>query len=467
MQQLSTQFGIDRGRIGLTPYTFLSYAHVDAQRVYPYFAALQQAGQNIWFDEGIRAGRSWEEDIADFLTAADSFLFFVTEASLRSQNCMDELFRAREQKKTFINILVDNIDLSNPEYSWFQFRFSRFQQIPAYAMSMEEVIFKILQGLGAAEILSPEPEAAPMPMAAPRPVAPKKRQEKPRFRLKEINRGRMGWLIATAACLLYALYCAIFETGAEAIAMAVIAMVALIFAYDAKDFKIEKSELMKYKGKASHVRIPPKVSVIREKAFCEKAGIKTVTIPDSVTAIGESAFGWCKGLERIALPSSVKTVGPSAFYCCEALMELELPNSVSIIGESAFRWCTSLGSVHLPSALKSIDEYTFSDCRILSSVSIPRSVKFIRDGAFQNCQSLGSITIPDSVVAIGQSAFEGCESLTSITIPQSVTKMDICVFSGCTALETIYCQHPQQPRNWDSSWLSGCNAQVIWGVPEN
>ncbi len=467
MQHLSSQFGIDRQRIGLPPYTFLSYAHVDGQRVFPYFAALQQAGRNIWFDDGIRAGAEWEIEIIRFLTGADSFIFFVTEASLRSQNCRDELISARAQGKTFINILLDNIDLSNPEYSWFQFRFSRYQQIPAYAMSMEEVIFKILQGLGAAEILSPEPEAAPMPMAAPRPVAPKKRQEKPRFRLKEINRGRMGWLIFTAACLLYALYSAIFTTSAEAIAFAVLAMVALIFAYDAKDFKIEKSELVKYKGKAPHVRIPPKVSAINKNAFSEKAFIRDVMIPDSVTVIGDSAFGWCKGLERIALPSSVKTVGPSAFYCCEALMELELPNSVSVIGESAFRWCTSLGSVHLPSALKSIDEYTFSDCRILSSVSIPRSVKFIRDGAFQNCQALDSITIPDSVVAIGRSAFEGCESLTSITIPQSVTNMDICVFSGCTALETVYCQHPQQPRNWNSSWLSGCNAQVIWGVPEN
>ena len=39
-------------------YIFVSYAHADADEVYPEITWLKEAGINIWYDEGISAGHS-------------------------------------------------------------------------------------------------------------------------------------------------------------------------------------------------------------------------------------------------------------------------------------------------------------------------------------------------------------------------------------------------------------------------
>ncbi len=464
MQLLSSQFGIDKSRVGSAPYIFLSYAHVDAKKVFPYFAALQQAGMDIWFDDAIRAGAEWEREIIQYLSAANGFLFFVTEASLKSRNCRDELFSARDKGKVFINILMEDIDLSNPEYEWFKFRFSRYQQIPAYAMSMEEVISKIQRGLEAVNGLAKNAATVtrrPVPQAK-RKSKPQTRQ-KPPIRLKDLSIKRLAWLGATAACLLYAAYFAVFETVAEAVAMGLIALVTAFFAYDVKDFKIENSVLKKYKGWAAHVIIPNKTTEIGESAFAERGMIQSIVIPASVTVIGNSAFSWCKALTDITIPNSVRRIGSSAFCQCSSLVELEIPNSVVSIGDWAFHGCISLENIHIPNSVVAIDKRAFLGCISLANVHIPKSVKFIREGAFEDCSALSNIMIPDSLVAIEKNAFQGCKVLTSITIPNSVTKMEEGVFDKCTALTTIYCEHPQQPQSWNEHWLGDCTAKVIWG----
>lgn len=41
---------------GNQPYVFVSYAHDDAELVYPEIHRLREAGFNIWYDEGISPG---------------------------------------------------------------------------------------------------------------------------------------------------------------------------------------------------------------------------------------------------------------------------------------------------------------------------------------------------------------------------------------------------------------------------
>ncbi len=128
-------------------FVFLSYAHRDRDKVMPLFAELQRQNVKIWYDEGIRAGSEWEEEIIDNLGRCSGFLFFVSENSLNSSNCRDELHQARNQDKKFINILIEDIDLTKKDYRWFDFRYSRYQQIPAYTMSAEDVVKKVVGGL--------------------------------------------------------------------------------------------------------------------------------------------------------------------------------------------------------------------------------------------------------------------------------------------------------------------------------
>ncbi len=126
---------------------FLSYSHRDKERLMPLFSALQQAGLAVWYDAGIRAGAEWEEEIILQLSNAPGFLFFVSEHSLTSTNCRDELYQARKREKKFINVLVEDIDLSDPRFEWFDFRYSRYQQISAYSMPIDEVVARIKRGL--------------------------------------------------------------------------------------------------------------------------------------------------------------------------------------------------------------------------------------------------------------------------------------------------------------------------------
>ncbi len=131
----------------LAPFVFLSYSHRDRELLLPLFDALRDAGIPIWYDDGIRAGSEWETEIIENLERASAFLFFVSENSLNSINCRDELMQARDLGKPFINVLIEDIDLSKPEHKWFRFRYSRYQQVHAYSMSVDAVIEKLRIGL--------------------------------------------------------------------------------------------------------------------------------------------------------------------------------------------------------------------------------------------------------------------------------------------------------------------------------
>ena len=76
-------------------FVFVSYSHRDSQIVYPELEALQAAGVNVWFDEGIQPGHRWTDELAMSIDRCAAFLFFVTPNSVASQNCLDEVQYAR------------------------------------------------------------------------------------------------------------------------------------------------------------------------------------------------------------------------------------------------------------------------------------------------------------------------------------------------------------------------------------
>lgn len=103
---------------GEDPYIFVSYAHEDAEIVYPEMHRLHQRGFNIWYDEGIRPGTTWREEVAAALTESKLFLYFVTDNSVESDNCHQELNFAlsRERKILAVHLtptrLTAGIELS-------------------------------------------------------------------------------------------------------------------------------------------------------------------------------------------------------------------------------------------------------------------------------------------------------------------------------------------------------------------
>ena len=63
---------------GNQPYVFVCYAHEDSDVVFPEIQWLKNQGFNIWYDEGISPGSEWRDELADSISKASLFLYFVS-----------------------------------------------------------------------------------------------------------------------------------------------------------------------------------------------------------------------------------------------------------------------------------------------------------------------------------------------------------------------------------------------------
>ncbi len=243
------------------------------------------------------------------------------------------------------------------------------------------------------------------------------------------------------------------------------------------------------------IEIPDTVEMIGQNSFYYCLSLASITIPDSVTTIESSTFGNCRSLASVEIPNSVTTIGFQAFFNCTKLTSIEIPNSVTEIHDQSFAMCSLLEEIIvdngneayysenncliekstdililgcknsvIPNTVKIIGGHAFHGCENLINIEIPNSVTTIDEWAFFDCLGLKSIVIPHSVTIINNWAFYFCKSLKSIEIPNSVTTIGYGTFSNCINLTDIYCQTESKPEGWDSSWISGCNATVHWGM---
>ena len=93
------------------PYIFVSYAHKDSDRVYPILERLSEVGFNIWFDKGIEAGSTWDDNIASHIDSSTYFMAFVSENYLNSNNCKDEISYSRDLDKDMLLVYLDEVAL--------------------------------------------------------------------------------------------------------------------------------------------------------------------------------------------------------------------------------------------------------------------------------------------------------------------------------------------------------------------
>lgn len=91
------------------PYIFISYAHKDSEKVYPILERLSKAGFNIWYDKGIEAGSTWDDDIALHIDNASYFMAYVSASYLNSGNCKDEISYARDLNKDMLLIYLEEV----------------------------------------------------------------------------------------------------------------------------------------------------------------------------------------------------------------------------------------------------------------------------------------------------------------------------------------------------------------------
>lgn len=89
----------------------MCYAHSDADTVYADLVALDEYGINIWYDEGIPAGSSWRGEIAAAIKGADKLVYFISEASLKSNHCLREVDFAINNDVEIVPVYLDESTL--------------------------------------------------------------------------------------------------------------------------------------------------------------------------------------------------------------------------------------------------------------------------------------------------------------------------------------------------------------------
>ncbi len=76
---------------GTEPFVYVCYSHDDARSVMSEIAWLTQKGVHIWYDGGIPAGSIWSDELAARIRESAAFLYFVSENSVVSKHCINEV----------------------------------------------------------------------------------------------------------------------------------------------------------------------------------------------------------------------------------------------------------------------------------------------------------------------------------------------------------------------------------------
>lgn len=104
------------------PIAFFSYSREDSEFALRLAADLRAAGASVWIDQlDIGPGQLWDRAVQSALETCPSVLIILSPASVNSDNVMDEINFALDQKKTLIPVLYRDCDIP--------FRVRRFQHL--------------------------------------------------------------------------------------------------------------------------------------------------------------------------------------------------------------------------------------------------------------------------------------------------------------------------------------------------
>ena len=97
---------------GDEPYVFVCYAHDDSAVVYPEIEWLHDQGTNLWYDEGISAGKVWRAEIAEAIQGAATFLYYISASSLASEHCNREVDYALDRGFQVLPVYLEEVNLT-------------------------------------------------------------------------------------------------------------------------------------------------------------------------------------------------------------------------------------------------------------------------------------------------------------------------------------------------------------------
>lgn len=72
---------------------------------------LRENGFNVWYDQGISPGFAWRDELAHAIDRSSLFLFFVTNHSINSDNCLKELNYALSRNRPLLVVHLEPTEL--------------------------------------------------------------------------------------------------------------------------------------------------------------------------------------------------------------------------------------------------------------------------------------------------------------------------------------------------------------------
>ena len=93
------------------PYIFVSYAHADSQQVLQDLNILKASEVPFWYDDSIRSGSDWQDEIALAIQDSIGVLCFISGHFLDSRHCMNELNFSIGSQKNIFPVYLDMLQL--------------------------------------------------------------------------------------------------------------------------------------------------------------------------------------------------------------------------------------------------------------------------------------------------------------------------------------------------------------------
>ena len=163
------------------------------------------------------------------------------------------------------------------------------------------------------------------------------------------------------------------------------------------------------------LRVGKGVKEIKESAFSNCAGLKTVTMPMGVNYIISNAFQECVSLSTMIIPTGAIWV-KEAFRGCIRLKYVVIPKGVTQLGNYTFQGCDELMVFLMPDTVTSVGNYCGGTGirRIRFSAKQTSLLDYFFTSSSFNSQLEGKIFVPPSLTSIGANNYICNGGLTTV-----------------------------------------------------
>lgn len=132
----------------MKPYAFISYARKDHEKVYSILDDFVKGGLNIWYDQELKTGNEWDEEVGKRIINCELFVVFISNNSVLSRNVRNEINMAQNHDKVILPIVIEDVALSPGA----ELQLKRYELCPEYRMSRTIFLQKIFNDLSLVRI---------------------------------------------------------------------------------------------------------------------------------------------------------------------------------------------------------------------------------------------------------------------------------------------------------------------------